>query len=315
VHHGFVRATNGTITTFDAPGAGTGTYEGTEPIGINTAGDIAGFYIDSSGVHHGFVRVTNGTITSFDAPGAGTGAGQGTIGFSINTAGAIAGVYADSSGVAHGFVRAANGTITTFDAPGAGADLWLALLMKKRNAIPTQGTGSFSINSAGAIAGVYADSSEVLHGFVRAAKGTITAFSDPGAGTGMLQGTVGASINTSGQITGTYLDANSVFHGFVLTPSKTTLTSSPNPSSFGQAVTFTATVTSKAGTPPNGETVSFMYGSTLLGTGMLTGGSASFTTSTLPVGKDVITAVYSNDSSLLGSTSKAVKQVVKKAGE
>jgi hypothetical protein len=58
-----------------------------------------------------------------------------------------------------------------------------------------------------------------------------------------------------------------------------------------------------------------MYGSTVLGTGMLTGGSASFTTSTLPVGKDVITAVYSNDSSLLGSTSKAVKQVVKKAGE
>jgi hypothetical protein len=58
-----------------------------------------------------------------------------------------------------------------------------------------------------------------------------------------------------------------------------------------------------------------MQGTTLLGTGTLSGGSAIFTTSTLPVGKDSITAVYNNDASLLGSTSKVVKQVVNKAAE
>jgi hypothetical protein len=55
-----------------------------------------------------------------------------------------------------------------------------------------------------------------------------------------------------------------------------------------------------------------MDGTTVLGTGTLSAGEATLTTSTLPVGTDEITAVYANDSSLLGSTSKALKQVVKK---
>src|ERR1022692_5015271 len=38
-------------------------------------------------------------------------------------------------------------------------------------------------------------------------------------------------------------------------PTKTGLTSSPNPSTLGEAVTFTATVTSSAGAPPDGETL------------------------------------------------------------
>jgi hypothetical protein len=153
----------------------------------------------------------------------------------------------------------------------------------------------------------------VYHGFVRTAAGTITPFSIPAAGTGVLEGTLASGINTAGKVTGAYLDANSVLHGFILTASTTTLTSSPNPSTFGQTVTFTAVVASKVGEPANGETVSFMEGTTLLGTGTLSGGTATFATATLPVGKDSITAVYGNDSSLLGSTSKVVKQVVKGA--
>src|ERR1019366_5744741 len=94
----------------------------------------------------------------------------------------------------------------------------------------------------------------------------------------------------------------------------TTLTSSPNPSTYGQAVTFTATVTSSLGAPPpDGETVSFMKGTTVLGTGALSGGSASFKTSTLPVRTNAIKAVYGGDSNLPGSTSKAVSQVISKA--
>jgi hypothetical protein len=56
-----------------------------------------------------------------------------------------------------------------------------------------------------------------------------------------------------------------------------------------------------------------MKGTKVLGTGTLSGGSASFTTSTLPVGTSYIKAVYGGDSNFAGSTSKAVSQVVSKA--
>jgi hypothetical protein len=101
---------------------------------------------------------------------------------------------------------------------------------------------------------------------------------------------------------------------FVRVATTTTLSSSPNPSTYGQAVTFTATVTPSVGAPPpDGETISFMKGTMVLGTGTLSSGSATFTTSALKVGTPVIKAVYGGDSNLPGSTSKAVSQVVSKA--
>jgi hypothetical protein len=109
-----------TITTFDAPGAGTGPGQGTLPFAINPAGPITGYYIDAGDARHGFLRTRNGSITTFDAPGAGTGPGQGTTAFSINPEGAIAGRYSDASDVFHGFLRTPDGAITTFDVPGAG---------------------------------------------------------------------------------------------------------------------------------------------------------------------------------------------------
>jgi len=93
----------------------------------------------------------------------------------------------------------------------------------------------------------------------------------------------------------------------------TALTSSPNPSTYGQAVTFTAVVSSVAGTPQDGETISFMDGKTVLGSGTLSGGSATFTTSTLNVGTTSVTAVYGGDLNFQGSTSNKVKQKVNKA--
>ena len=89
----------------------------------------------------------------------------------------------------------------------------------------------------------------------------------------------------------------------------TVLTSSPNPSAYGEAVTFNVVV---APAPPDGEIVNFTRGSTLLGTGQLSGGSANFTTSALPAGASKITAVYGGDLNFVGSTSNIVKQVVKK---
>ena len=83
---------------------------------------------------------------------------------------------------------------------------------------------------------------------------------------------------------------------------------------YEQAVTFTAVVTSSIGAPPDGETISFKKGTTVLGTGTLSGGLATFTTSALKVGTTSVTAVYGGDSNFAGSTSKPVKQVVEKTG-
>jgi len=94
-------------------------------------------------------------------------------------------------------------------------------------------------------------------------------------------------------------------------PTTTTLTSSPNPSADGQAVTFTAVVSSSEGAPPNGETVSFMSGKTVLGTAALSSGTATFSDSKLAPGATTsVTAVYPGDANLLASTSNVVKQVV-----
>jgi len=60
---------------------------------------------------------------------------------------------------------------------------------------------------------------------------------------------------------------------------KTSLTSSTNPSISGQSVTFTATVTAAAGTPTG--TVTFNDGSAVLKTVTLGGGKAIYTTSAL----------------------------------
>ena len=58
-----------TITTFDAPGAGTGPHQGTYALCINPSGTIIGFVRGANEVRHGFVRSQDGSFTIFDAPG------------------------------------------------------------------------------------------------------------------------------------------------------------------------------------------------------------------------------------------------------
>jgi hypothetical protein len=53
---GYIRNAHGTITKFHDPDAGKALRQGTVPYGINNAGWIEGYYIDSSNVSHGFLR-------------------------------------------------------------------------------------------------------------------------------------------------------------------------------------------------------------------------------------------------------------------
>ena len=92
--------------------------------------------------------------------------------------------------------------------------------------------------------------------------------------------------------------------------STTQLTTSINPSNPGLPVTFTATVSTRTKSVTAG-TVSFMQGGAILATIPLTSaGTASFTTSGLPLGATTIGAVYSGGTGILGSTSPAVTESV-----
>lgn len=91
----------------------------------------------------------------------------------------------------------------------------------------------------------------------------------------------------------------------------TTLVSALNPSEFGQTVKFTATIASSAGTPAG--TVTFKYGTTVLGTKTLSGGAASLSVSTLTVATHSITADYSGNATFAASASTVLHQVVTKA--
>jgi hypothetical protein len=97
--HGFVRSASGTITTLDAPGAGTGQsplngYQlGTKALSVNNGGVITGYYIDPNEAYHGFMVSASGAITTFNAPGAGTTDDTGTFPTSINNNGVIVGYY------------------------------------------------------------------------------------------------------------------------------------------------------------------------------------------------------------------------------
>jgi hypothetical protein len=157
VGHSYVRTPDGKLNTFEVPGAGTGSYQGTGcpgcALGFNLWGAIAGTYIDSNSVQHGFLRSPDGTFTTFDAPGAGTSSNQGTgcqsdCPTSLNDFGAVMGTYIDTNGVLHGYLRSPNGTIVTVD-PAGSIFTW-----------------SSGINDFAAITGYYLDASDVYHGFL-----------------------------------------------------------------------------------------------------------------------------------------------------
>jgi probable HAF family extracellular repeat protein len=129
----------GTYTQFDVPGA-----LGTVGIGIDTVGNIDGFYFDANGNTHGFL-LSGGTYMTVDYPG-----GTNTQLLGKNDKGQIVGVALPQGASAYsGFVYdVMTQTLSTMSRSGA-----------------TQ-TSPFSINNAGLIAGtLYYSSSQQTVGF------------------------------------------------------------------------------------------------------------------------------------------------------
>lgn len=157
-----------------------------------------------------------------------------------------------------------------------------------------------------------------------------TAFSDNGvvictlntANGGTCPPTVGTGLNTgqhnivatySGDSNHTGSTSQTVTINVTSDTTTTSVAGGPNPAVQGSPVTFTATVTGQYA-PPTG-TVTFLNGSSVIGTGTLTASGsitsvATFTTSSLPVGTDQITASYGSTLNFQASTSSPFAETI-----
>ncbi|MGB2592326.1 MAG: chitobiase/beta-hexosaminidase C-terminal domain-containing protein [Candidatus Acidiferrum sp.] len=257
VFHGYVRAANGTITTFDVTGAGTtGLFPGTVPVNINGAGDITGLYEDANGLNHGFFRSgSTGTITApLDAPGASTsGMIAGTVGFGVNSGGNIVGTYADTSGTFHGFVTTPPAAATPTFSPVAGtyasdqsvtisdtttgASIYYTTDGTTPTTASTLYSGAFGVNSTETIEAIAA-----ADGFSNSAVGTATY---------TISIVPAAATPTFSPVAGTYTSAQSVTISDTTTGAKiyyTTNGTTPTTSStlYSGAITVNSTETIEA---------------------------------------------------------------------
>jgi trimeric autotransporter adhesin len=104
-------------------------------------------------------------------------------------------------------------------------------------------------------------------------------------------------------------------HDVVLThllASSITLNTSPAAPVAGQSVTMTATVTAAGGTGTPTGTVQFFNGTASLGTGTLSGNTASLATSSLPAGANNLTAKYLGNANFNAVTSSVATVTVAK---
>src|ERR1035437_1954997 len=160
VYHGWLRTPDGKVTRIDVPGAGTGPWEGTFTVAINSEGAIAGGFIRPSGNWgsvQGFVSDVHGGVTTIGPP-----PGMGTVeSIDINARGEIVGTCwtwnEDDQSIGEdadaAFSRAPKGAYTVFRLPGAGTGNY-------------QGTFGIAVNAQGWITGTVTDDNFVTWSYV-----------------------------------------------------------------------------------------------------------------------------------------------------
>lgn len=231
VFHGFTRDATGKITSFDAPGAGTGANQGTEFEGVSPGGYLCGLYITSNSAEYGFLLSPSGEFFQIDIQGSSVVFASG-----VNDAGQVVGAYS-SSNAFYGFIWTSAGELITFQ-PVAGSNVAWAQINAAgdvaglystsfaaldrgyyRNAAGKVSTfvGSpneisvdvVKMNDLSTLVGEFLEYPNTTHGFIREGT-TITQIDVPGAArTGM------SDINNSGTGVGYYQDVLGVFHSFL----------------------------------------------------------------------------------------------------
>ncbi|HEX7314759.1 MAG TPA: Ig-like domain repeat protein [Pyrinomonadaceae bacterium] len=217
------------------------------------------------------------------------------------------------AGITNDFDNDARDTV-----PDIGADEIPGSLATVLGVAPASGTYNGTVNLSATLTANAVGVSGKLISFTLNGNGVGSATTN-GAGVASLMNVSLAGINAGTYPTGVgasfagdagYAAASGTA---VLTVNQATtttgLTSDVNPSTLGQTVTFTATVTSAAGTPTG--TVNFKEGVTTLGSDTLDGsGVATFSTSSLSAGSHIITAEYVGDTNFSGDTSDPLTQQV-----
>jgi hypothetical protein len=113
-----------------------------------------------------------------------------------------------------------------------------------------------------------------------------------------------AGATTVPDVAGTFIGAPKIL------PTQSAVTSSLRPSNYSQSVTFTASVISGYGPPPDGDEITFSDGATVLSSQPMTGGVATYTTSALSAGNHKIVASYGGGPLWTSSQSSSLTQYV-----
>ncbi len=123
VQHGFLYQ-QGKFTNIDFPGNGGETVA----YGINSTGEIVGYYFLNSFIH-GFLRNASGTYSTIDYPAA-----EYTYPGGINDAGSIAGTFIDDNVDIHGFTYI-GGVFTQVDVGGGAVITSLTRITNTKNVV------------------------------------------------------------------------------------------------------------------------------------------------------------------------------------
>ncbi len=279
-------------------------------VAVDSAGDV---FIADSG-HNAVVEVKAGTLSVV--------AGNGTAGFSGDDGAATLAMLNAPSGVAldgHGNLFIAdtdNHRIRKVDTSGIITTV--------------AGNGNAGYNGEGAATGAYLNFPEgvavdslgdvfiadTYNNRIRevTTAGIISTVAGDGsygyngdgipATTAWLANPTGVAVDSLGNLYIADLGNSRIREVPALQATSTSVESSLNPSTYGQTVTFTATVTAVApgsGTPTG--TVTFLDGGSAIGSGTLSDeGVATLDTSTLAVGSHTITTSYGGGANYTGST-------------
>jgi probable HAF family extracellular repeat protein len=285
-----------------------GTYS--QATGINNSGQIVGYTTTLSSLGptttRAFLRNGPGNVTYL-----GTLGGANSQAFAVNDSGEVVG----------------NST-TALGEKAPNAFLWQSGQMTDLGTLGGIFSYATAINDSGQIVG-YSSTGPGLPGFTTPhaflySDGTMTDLNNllP-AGSGW-ELTTAMAINNQGAIVGMgYLYGQQ--DGYILYAptqggggsNQTTTVLQPRVANavYGESVTVGATVAPQAGASGNPSgTVTFLDGSSSIGTVPLDGASASLSITSLPAGLDQISARYSGDSQFAGSPSRTVEFNVQKDG-